>query len=420
MTIKRFYWYFRFSKWIFKLNRLEYLVQVLENFERAPGRGSYSMHPIPEFCNLARSVLNHGKHDSWYILQQLKELLQEISNMGGQNHFPIRRFLGRQYPTIGGSFLFSWSSAQMFHFMLQVLSWKGDTKRLYRFEFDESTLQHGMNADDIRHHGANLGPIFRERIMQTWQNGGCLVTHLTALNEAKTAALTPRGERRQSLSSSSSFVGTSMPIPMSSVETPRTIYGSNLSLTSIPPTSPRQICEADGYLTRAPTTSRNEPKDRFFLLTSLLSENFSCFLRDAYDLSRLNREGNLWFLHDRLVWFKGTYGNSILFNAILQDSFFDALYRSKIVKDALTIFLAESPDEYSFDILRQRPLSKQEEFFEILKMVIMHELWLIQNQSELTTKVFMYKCKNGAWKQDPETFDFVLVPHTMAEMVRTA
>ena len=426
---KIIYWYFLFSKWLFNLSRLECLVQFFECIMRgAHGRMHYSMDPILEFCRVARIIINNGEHTSRYLLEQLKELLQEISNMGrtNRNEFPMYRFLTNGEPICGSS-LSRWSSAQLYHFMMQVLLWKGDTTRLYRVEFDESIVQRNMNADDQRRWGTKCGPVFRQQINLVWMRNGLL---LNSFNEAKIAVSTPRTSSEERLISIVDTPRSYLNTSRSSVDkpmTPRTIHASNLSLTSIPPQSPRSTiqsprsnCGADGYLTRAPKTFRNESGDRFFLLTSLLSDNFSFFLRDAYDLSRLNREGNLWFLHDRLAWFKGTYGNSILFNAILQDTFFDALYRSMIVKGAFRIFLADSPDEYSFDILRQRPLSKQEEFFEILKMVIMHELWLIQNQSELTTKVFMYKCPKGAWKQDPETFDFVLVPQTMAEMVKTA
>jgi len=364
------------------------LVSLVEVLECISPKVAVSTQ-ITKFCDKAKRVIERGEHCSKYDLEELEELLREISNDS-----IVRKFLGGE--TIGGGSGGgeAWTSAKMHFFLQNVVSWQGG--KIIPFYYRESYSRIGITSNDMRHHGHNVGAIFREQIHQIWVNNGRPVTRLTALNEARVAALTPRGKRRSLLTSSSSSVP---------VQTPRPL---NVSATPID--TPRIDAS---YLIRTPRmTPRFDQKDFSWLLEKLWSDEFLTDLRDCYNLSKIQGKCALWVLYDLLNWYKSQkrYENTIFFNQVLQETFFESMRSNKLVLDALTIFLSYPITDNSLWNLRYEPLSKQQDFFEVLQMVIRHELWLNQTQSSSKAGVFIYKCSKGAWVQDPETLDFSLVP----------
>ena len=159
-------------------------------------------------------------------------------------------------------------------------------------------------------------------------------------------------------------------------------------------------------------TPRFDQKDFSWLLEKLWSDEFLTYLRDCYNLLKIQGKGSLWVFYDILNWYKSQnrYENTIFLNQVLQETFFQSMRSNKLVLDALMIFLSDSLTDDSLWNLRYEPLSKQQDFFEVLQMVISHELWLNQTQSSSKPGIFIYKCSKGAWVQDPETLDFSLVP----------
>ena len=159
-------------------------------------------------------------------------------------------------------------------------------------------------------------------------------------------------------------------------------------------------------------TPRIESKDYSWLLEKLWSDEFLTNLRDCYNLSKIQGKGALWVFYDLLNWYKSQkrYESTIFFNQVLQETFFESMRSNKLVLDALTIFLSYPITDNSLWNLRYESLSKQQDFFEVLQMVIRHELWMNQTQSSSKPGMFIYKCSKGAWVQHPETFEFTLVP----------
>lgn len=400
LFILQILWFFHFSKWIYDIPHLVALVEALECI--APKVADSTN--IAKFCKIARRVIQRGEHRSKYVLEQLEELLLEISNDS-----IIRQFLGRENIGGGSGIGESWTSAKMHAFLLDVVSWQGG--KIIPFHYRESYSRIGITSNDMRHHGHNAGAIHRSQIHQIWVNNGRPVTRPTALNEAKVAALTPRGERRSSLTSSSSSVP---------VQTPRLL---NVSATPVDTPRTDTSVHISSYLIRTPRmTPRFDQKDFSWLLEKLWSDEFLTNLKDCYNLSKIQGKGSLWVFYDLLNWYKSQkrYENTIFFNEVLQKTFFESMRSIKLVLDALTIFLSYPITDKSLWNLRYEPLSKQQDFFEVLKMVIRHELWLHQTQSSTTRNIFIYKCSKGAWVQDPETLEFSLVPNISSQNVEAA
>jgi hypothetical protein len=403
LFLKKIGWWFHYCKWIFDIEHLVSLVEVLECI--APKIGGH--HSITAFLQKARAVLQRGEHNSKQILQELESLLQDISN-----HQTIREFLGNEPFIGGGNGIFeAWTSAKMHAFLECVASWNNG--KIYRFQFSESDSRIGITSGDMHLHGHNVGAIHRAQIHQILVNNGAPVTRPTALNEAKAAALTPRGEKRISLASSSSSVQTPRQTPRHSnvsakpVETPRPAISESVPIS---------------YLVRSPMMMPHfDQKNSSWLLEKFWSEEFLTYLRDCYNLSMMERTGALWVFYDLLNWYKSQkrYEDTIFFNQVLQETFFQSMRSNKLVLDALSIFLSNRLTENSLWNLRHEPLSKQKDFFEVLRMVIRHELWQNQTQTSLKPGMFIYKCSKGAWVQDPESFDFVLVPHDALPTRRT-
>ena len=389
LFILKLFWFFRFSKWIFNIEHLVSLVEFLECISPKVADSTQ----ITKFCDKAKRVIEWQEHRSKNILEELEELLQEISNDS-----IVRKFLGGE--TIGGGSGVgeAWTSAKMHSFLQNVVSWQGG--KIIPFHYRESYSRIGITSNDMRHHGHNAGAIHRYLIHQIWVNNGRPVTRPTALNEARVAALTPRGERRSSLASSSSSVP---------VQTPRP-----LNVSATPVDTPRtEVSVPISYLIRTPRmTPRFDQKDFSWLLEKLWSDEFLTNLRDCYNLSKIQGKGALWVFYDLLNWYKSQkrYESTIFFNQVLQETFFESMRSNKLVLDALTIFLSYPITDNSLWNLRYEPLSKQQDFFEVLQMVIRHELWMNQTQSSMKPGMFIYKCSKGAWVQHPETFEFTLVP----------
>jgi hypothetical protein len=395
LFLKKFGWWFHYSKWIYDIEHLESLVKTLECIASKVANSSN----ITNFCNIAKQVIERQAHHSKNILQQLEDLLQLISDDS-----VVRDFLGRreEYTTIGGgTFSGAWTSAKMYAFLLCIASWKGG--KIYQFEFVEADSILGITSDDIRQHGHNTGAICRARIQMIWRNNGCPVTRPTALNEAKVAALTPRR------TSQNSSVRTPLPSPR-----------TEGSLTPMP--SPRTEISSSArrnmYNHELTSSPLMYEMDIYILVFMLLDEKLLTFMRDAHNLTGLEKQGHIWFLYDILSWFGRFYGRgNVLFNPILQRTFFQTIFESKLARDALRLFLKEDPGYNSLEILTKRSAEKQQEFIDTLKMVVMHELWIVQSEGKVVMP-FVYKTPQGVWKQDPETFVFYLVP--LSQIVEAA
>ena len=399
LFLKKFGWWFHYCKWIFDISHLVSLVKVLECI--APK--IWGCNSINKFVAKAKGVIEYGEHVSKHILQDLEIFLQDISN-----HQTIRQFLGNREPTIGGGSGLgeAWTSAKMHAFLHRVISWKSG--KINRFHFQQSDAWIGVTSGDIHLHGHNVGALHRAQIHQIWRNNGRPVTSHDAMNDAREIALTPREERRSSLTSSSSSFQTPR-------QTPRQTH-QPLNVLATPVATPRTERTGESvpinYLIRKPRVISPpfDQKDLNWLLEKLWSVEFLTYLLYCYNLSNMQEMGHLWVFYDLLFFYKRLYQDTIFFNHGLQQTFFDSMRSNKLVQDALQVYLSEPLTDNSLWNLRFKPLSKQQDFFEVLQMVIMHELWEIQTQTMSNPGIFIYKCSKGAWVQDPETFVFVLVP----------
>lgn len=402
---ERIKWFICFSKWIYDIVHLQSLVHVLESIETKMADST----KVNEFVGIASPIINQGNHRSKHQLKKLERLLNEISN--DEN---IRKFLPSENIGGGSGIGEAWTSAKMYDFQVKVLSWNGG--KIYHFEFIESNSRLEINADDIHQHGHNVGAVWRAMIFKNWEKKGIVSTD-KALNQSREIALTPRGQKRNPLASSSSSV-------CSISSTPRVLNGPTISIipVEIPPT-PRSIRPTPRIyeLTRSPQqTPRANPLDVYVLTFLLLDEEFLTFMKDCYELTRLENEGNIWSLYDYLSWFQKYYSRqNVLNNYQLERTFFGDLNEKPLIKDALRIFLKANPNEYSLGLLKMQPAKMQKEFLDTLKMVVMHELWMIQTEGKNVT-TFTYKVPQGVWVQDPKTFDFCFVPNTNTQNIESA
>lgn len=403
LFILQLFWRLRFSKWVYRIEHLETLVKVLQRI--SPKLEVNAQTKIQEFCKEATRVIEAEEHTSKQILDKLESLLQEISNDS-----KLRRFLGRNDPTIGGGngINEAWSSAKMHAFLHAIMLWETEKSCNYRFAFDMAYALSELNANDYHLFGPNAGKLFRSKIQIIWLANGKISTSAASLDSARTIALTtPRLNTPRPMSSR----------PLNSpMRTPR-----QHESTSEPINSQRTTCISE--LSRSPPPEfygtigpLNIP---FFLQSSLLSKAFLQFLRDAHDLTRLGRKGNIWMLYDELFFFQRVYGVRIYYDDILNCSFFQAIFQAKLVKDALRICLNGEPEVDTLHSLTRGTNDNQSMFMDTLKMVVMHELWLIQNEGKVVSP-FVYKAPQGVWKQDPVTFDFLLIPVSLAQIIEAA
>jgi hypothetical protein len=239
-----------------------------------------------------------------------------------------------------------------------------------------------------------------------WLKNGEISTSAASLDSARTIALTSR------------------------LTTPRPMYSRPLNS---PMRTPRQQESTSAPINSQHTThiselSRSPPEFYgtigplnipFFLQSSLLSEAFLQFLKDAHDLTGLGRKGNIWMLYDNLFFFQRVYGVRIYNNPILNCSFLQAIFQSKLIKDTLKICLNGEPEVDTLHSLTKGTNDNQTMFMDTLKMKVMNELWLIQNEGKVVSP-FLYKAPQGVWKQDPVTLDFSLIPISLAQILEAA
>jgi hypothetical protein len=390
LFILQLFWRYRFSKWIYRIEHLETLVKVLQCI--SPKLGVNAQTKIQEFCREARIVIEAGGHTSRQILDELETLLQEISNDS-----KLRRFLGRHEPTIGEA----WSSAKMHAFLHAIVMWQNENSCHYRFVFNMEYALSDLNANDFQVHGPTAGPLFRSKIHLIWIANGQISTSFDSVNSARIIASTPR---------STNPLNSTMSTPVSSPRKPE--------LTRAPEPEPIHSERTERISDRT-WSSQVILQIPCFLQSLLLSKAFLQFLKDAHDLTRLEREGNIWFLYDRLAFFQRVYGVSIFYNPNLNCSFLDAFKYSKLVEDALRICLNGEPEDDSLHNLAIGSNDNQTMFLDTLKMVVMHELWLIQNEGKAVSP-FVYKAPQGVWKQDPVTFEFSLFPVSLGQIIEAA
>lgn len=384
----------RFSKWIYRIEYLETLVKVLQCI--APKLWVNAQTKIQEFCKEATRVIEAGEYTSKQILDKLESLLQEISNDS-----KLRRFLGRNEPTIGGGngINEAWSSAKMHDFFHEIMLWETEKSCNFRFSFNEEESLRVLTANDIQLYGPTAGPLFRSRMHLIWLANGKISASFASLDSARTIALTPR---------------------LSRLTTSRSDTPLNFSSSSVMITPAQQEQKQEPIVSvRISELSRTPQEIPCFLQSSLLSKTFLQFLKDAHDLTGLGRKGNMWYLYDNLIFFLRVYGVNIYYNDILNGSFLDAISHSKLVKDALRICLNGEPEVDTLHSLTRGTNDNQSMFMDTLKMVVMHELWLIQNEGKVVSP-FVYKSPQGVWKQDPVTSYFLLIPVSLAQIVEAA
>ena len=381
--------YFQISKWIRDTDHLNTLANCFEAILMKYRENPHNFGNISEFIQLARNTARDGApQPSKTVLKALKEMLQEISNMD-----LMQAFLGRHRTIIGGTFGNQWSSGKMYCFLTHVISWDGNEQHARAFHHDHCIYTRNMTSDDSAHLGTNCGAYFREKIVQICKGQGCIPTYSTALNDAKNAAYTPRGERRASLSSSSSSVGSSgsMTPRQTPFPTPRT---PRIEQTPLP--TPRE-------LSKAPISSN-------FLLTFLMSKEFLNF----FDENSANKLPYLKGLYDIIAFYRRNYGMQLLNYLPLSIAFFETLEKLPIIQNCLAEISSKSLETISIEDRKEQIL-----FIEVLKMKIMYEVWI----QEDSVYPFTYECQYGdsVWKQDPITLKFAFSKCSkLAEIVRAA
>jgi len=230
LFIRQIVWRLRFSKWVYRIEHLETLVKVLQCI--APKLGVDAQTKIQEFCKEATRVIGAAEHTSKQILKKLEDLLQDISNDS-----KLRRFLGRNEPTIGGGngINEAWYSAKMHDFLHEIMLWETEKSCNIRFSFNEAESLRVLTANDIQLYGRTAGPLFRSRMHLIWLANGKISASFASLDSARTIALTPRGVRHTSIASSSSSIQTPQqtPRPLNILETPPTVQISCLNRSPV-------------------------------------------------------------------------------------------------------------------------------------------------------------------------------------------
>jgi hypothetical protein len=230
------------SKWITDPKHLRTLSEGFECIMAAHRLKTYSMGRMLEFVKQATQVLNQ-ECPSKVKLQELQNILQEISNMDQTGYFPMKQFLGNRRQIIGGTRRF-WTSGKMWCFLRKVVQWNGDPNDAHSFTHDNTIYTcEGVTSDDIRRKSATLGLDFRKEINDLWLKCGCseysslsrfLNTHRSALSSPRTsvAGTTPLNTYRSTLDSPRTSVAGTTPL-----NTHRSTAGSSSS--SVPPATPR-------------------------------------------------------------------------------------------------------------------------------------------------------------------------------------
>lgn len=177
------------SKWICKRYKRALLVTVFQSIMNTHRLKSCSNGKMSDFCNLAsKEDLSPGD------LMELQEWLQEISNMVGTTYLPMRWFLGRHRPIIGGTWGNYWNRAKMEMFLLHVNRWNGTQKGARSFQNNPFT---DLTSNDMIQQGHNGGGIREVEILQTAANGGKLPVTPRSSDDARSIALTPRKQWKE-------------------------------------------------------------------------------------------------------------------------------------------------------------------------------------------------------------------------------
>jgi len=166
---------------------------------------------------------------------KLQEMLQEISNMEGPKYLPMRWFLGRHRPIIGGETRGNyWNRAKMKNFLLHVNCWNGTQEGAKPFE---NTRFNDLTSDDIIQQGHNGGGIREVEMLQTAANGGQLPETPRSYSDARCIALTtPRSGWKEAAERS---------VGSTPLNTPRgNLTSSSSSVGATPLSSPRQSLES--------------------------------------------------------------------------------------------------------------------------------------------------------------------------------
>jgi len=402
--------WFKVTKWIFDLEHLQTLVEVISLLKFL----AHSKTGIDEFLKLANQVLERGSHFSKWEVYQLRTLLREISEDP-----KICKLLRSNEPVIGGGTFFeAWSSAKMFAFVNHVQSYKKHpNKRVYHFKFDFYQMDMGMTADDVRHHGRNCGAINRQNIHDMYVRGEVNYSEKAIADAKSTALETPRGTPRR----------TSMVTPRETpMVTPR-------ELSRKPPMeSPRETPRE--YRSQTPRSSRLNPsaapKDVYFFIQTFLSEHLLNFLLSAHSITGLEKSGPIWLLYSHLHGYvREPYGvGNVIYRPNLQATFLSTLAGSEIVRCACTVHFSNEYSDRSLEILRLQSKEQQERFFSILKtMVLRIAEWYSDQKND---DVLLYDCPEGGfWSQNPLTLKMSRLkppkrsqsgPYTIGEIVQSA
>jgi hypothetical protein len=168
------------------------------------------------------------------------------------------------------------------------------------------------------------GQIFRERVIQIWENQGCMPSNPDAFAAAKVAALTPRGERRSSVGSTP--LNTPRSVGSTPLNTPRSALGSSSSsVGSTPLSTPRgsHLCTA--------------PKQQSLVLTWFMSSTKASFIISIQEACKGMRYSHQDLLHlsDIVVIFRRDFRDATLENPITQAAFFERLSYCKLIQDVL-------------------------------------------------------------------------------------
>ena len=207
------------SIWIRDHDKRRLLVTGFQSIMERHREKSCSKGKIPDFCDLA-SKENLTRSD----VMKLQGWLQEISNMESRDNtfLPMRWFLGRHRPIIGGTRGNYWNRAKMENFLLHVNGWNGTVKGASSF----TNIRFYVTSDDLRH---GLGNIREVEIFQAAANGGKLPVTPRSSSDARNIALTtPRGEWKKEAASS---VGST---PLNSPRGHGSLTSSSSSVCSAP------------------------------------------------------------------------------------------------------------------------------------------------------------------------------------------
>ncbi len=403
------FWYIKVSKWIRKPKKRALLVTVFKSILEKHREESCSKGKMEDFCALA-SKQNLSPDD----FMKLQEMLQEISNMEGPKYLPMRWFLGRHRPIIGGETRRNyWNRAKMENFLLHVNRWNGTQEGAKPFR---NTRFNDLTSDDIIQQGHNGGGIREVKILQTAANGGKLPETLRSSADARSIALTtPRSQWKEaaarsvgstqlnthrgghgSLASSSSSVGRATPL-----NTPRGGHGSLTSSSSSVGVSP--LNSPRGHLCTAPPPQKSLIIKWFMTMTG---QSFNSAIKEVCK--------GLTYQNDYLVqifevvqFFQTLFHDQVLNSSVTRNLFFEKLSLCALIQrtiDASPLF--RSIEDVAF---ADEPI--QSMFLEGLVSSFYQEAQRVY----LPSRQYILCISKIAIKQDGKNFSIELLPEEIIE-----